>query len=593
VPSVDQVELSGKAGTSQHTAITLTNTSNHPQVVTDSSRTVGATTFTDTRTIGITAPSTSDKLPAEGALAAAPITFTVPPGTPLLDTTMVWPGTKSSGQLSVILVDPSGRFVQQSYDYGFADNQYVTVHDPVPGKWTAKVVWSNGRAHLQEPPLTPGSFRGNATIEFVGKKFASAGITGTPVRFIPAGGSATFDFTVPLPAKAGDVPSSIQFDAVGGPHLTVPVDRRALIPTVPGQDNKFDVTVVGGVGRVFGGGQGFYLDVPGGHHNLTVDLAAPDSGTPLQFYLVSPDRQILSGDVNATESTWNSDATQAANGGASLTVDHPVAGRWQLLVILTNPLSGKEFSETVTGKVRFDATSARATGLPAGGAVKAGSTVTASVDVTNTGLTGQWFFLDPRLSGQAKVNLVPSSGDTSLTLPLHTSSSTPPSWIIPPHTAAFSASTTASMPVDLDLFAVLGSPEKLALATNRPDHAVTDTVSANQLAIGTWGSDVQAVGPFPNGAPAGTAKIGASAITAPFDPSFSSETGDYWQGAVGGAAATPVFVPAGATRTIKITIRPTAPAGAAVHGTVYVDTYNPLAGEGSELIGLPYAYTVN
>ncbi|QUQ70363.1 S8 family serine peptidase [Kutzneria sp. CA-103260] len=593
VPSVDQVSLSGKAGTSQHTSITLTNTSNRPQVVTDTSRTVGATTFTDARTIGITAPSSSDKLPAEGALAAAPVTFTVPPGTPLLDATMVWPGTQSSGQLSVILVDPAGKYVQQSYDYGFADNQYITVHDPVPGKWTAKIVWSNGRAHLQEPPLTPGSFRGNASIEFVGKKFASAGITGTPARVIPAGGSARFDFTVPLPATAGDVTSSVQFDSLGGSHLSVPVNARALIPAVPGQDNKFSVNVIGGVGRGFGGGQGFYLDVPGGHKSLTVDLAAPDSGTPLEFYLVSPDGQMLSGDVNATEGTWNDSSTRTANGGSSLTVDQPLAGRWQLLVILTNPVSGKEFSEQVSGKVRFDASTAKASGLPAGGSIKSGSTVTASVDVTNTGLTGQWFFLDPRLAGQAKVDLTPTDGVTSLKLPLHTSDTAPPSYLVPPHTSKLSSTVTASLPVDLDIYAIKGAPEKLALATNRPDHAVTDTASANQLATGTWGTDVQAIGPFPNGSPAGTAKISANAVTAPFDPWFSSETGDFWQHTVAGPAATPVFIPAGATRTIKITLKPTGPAGTAVRGTVYVDTFNPLIGQGSELTGIPYSYTVS
>jgi hypothetical protein len=30
-----------------------------------------------------------------------------------------------------------------------------------------------------------------------------------------------------------------------------------------------------------------------------------------------------------------------------------------------------------------------------------------------------------------------------------------------------------------------------------------------------------------------------------------------------------------------------------VHGTVYVDTYNPLAHQGSELAAIPYGYTVS
>ena len=593
VPSVDQIDLVGKAGTSQHASVTLTNAGSTPQVVTDSSRTEGGQTFAVDKTIGITAPSTSDKIPAEGAPATTPVTFDVPAGTPLLDATMAWPGTQTSGQLSVLLIDPQGKFVQQSYDYGYSDFQYITVHNPVPGKWTAKVVWSNGRAHLQQPPLTPGSFRGNAQIRFAGHTFTSAGIVGTPVRVIPAGGSATFDFSVPLPAKPGDSPASVQFDALGGQHLSLPVSRRALIPTVPGQANNFSATITGGVGRDVGSEKGFYLDVPAGHRSMTVDLSAPDPGTPLEFYLVSPDKQLLSGDDNATESTWNNASTRTGNGGTSLTVDQPVAGRWQLLVVLTNPVSGTEFSEQVAGKVRFDATTARASGLPNGTKIKSGSTVTASVEVTNTGLTGQYFFLDPRLAGQSQIGLTPYQGNSTVTLPWHTSGTTPPSWIIPPHTSKLSETATSTLPVDLDLANDKGAPEYLATATNKPNHEVTVTALGNQVATGSWTTDVQGVGPFPNGAPDGVARVAMTATTEQFDPWVSSETGDYWQRAISGPAATPVFVTPGVSRSIKITFTPTAPVGTVVHGTVYVDTVNPLAGQGSELIGIPYSYTVS
>ena len=38
------------------------------------------------------------------------------------------------------------------------DYQHVDVHDPRPGTWTVKVVWNNGRMHLQDKPLKPGSY---------------------------------------------------------------------------------------------------------------------------------------------------------------------------------------------------------------------------------------------------------------------------------------------------------------------------------------------------------------------------------------------------------------------------------------------------
>jgi|1186.fasta_scaffold221844_2 hypothetical protein len=44
---------------------------------------------------------------------------------------------------------------------------------------------------------------------------------------------------------------------------------------------------------------------------------------------------------------------------------------------------------------------------------------------------------------------------------------------------------------------------------------------------------------------------------------------------------------------MNLTPTPTAPAGTVVHGTVYVDTGSPFSAVmGSELIGIPYSYTV-
>jgi hypothetical protein len=593
VPAVGQVDLTGKGGTAPSTSITLTNTSSQPQKVTRTSRALGAQTFETDKTVGITAPADPANLPLLGGAAAAPFTFDVAAGTPLLDATMTWPGTADSGQLSMVLEDPQGRYVQQSYDYGFTDYQYINVHDPVAGKWTAKIVWSNGRGHLTEKPITPGSFRGNALVRFTGHSYASAGVTGTAAKTIPAGGSATFDLKVPLPAAAGDAPASIQFDSGSGQHLTVPVDRRTLIPTDAGKDNNFAVTVTGGVGRVVGEERGYYLDVPAGHRSLSIDLGTPDSATPLEFYLVSPDKQIISADVNATEKTWNTSSTRAGSKNANLTADRPMAGRWQLLAILTSQVSGKAFSEQVTGKLRFDQTTARGNNLPSGSKIKAGSTVTASVEVTNTGAAGQYFFLDPRLAGQTKYALTPYQGDSKLTLPVHTSGSTLPSFIVPPHTSRIDATATASLPVDIDLFFDKGNPEILAKAKHAAGNSVTATDRADQVAAGSWTTDVQQPGPTPNGAAAGTAAVSFSATGQQFDPWATSSTGDYWQRAVAGPAAKPLFVVPGVSSSINFSITPTAPVGTVVHGVVYVDTLNPLAGTGSELIGLPYSYTVS
>ncbi|GAB3882070.1 hypothetical protein GCM10029964_039200 [Kibdelosporangium lantanae] len=160
VPAQTQLNLIGAAGTTQHSSLTLTNTSSRPQVVTQTSRALGGPTWNFTKTEQVTGqtppPSQPKAGPAEGPEAAPAFTFNVQNGTPFFEASMVWQGTPTSGQLVFELFDPQGRLVQESYDYGFTDFQHVDVHDPVPGTWTAKILWGNGRGHYQEPVPTPG-----------------------------------------------------------------------------------------------------------------------------------------------------------------------------------------------------------------------------------------------------------------------------------------------------------------------------------------------------------------------------------------------------------------------------------------------------
>jgi hypothetical protein len=52
-----------------------------------------------------------------------------------------------------------------------------------------------------------------------------------------------------------------------------------------------------------------------------------------------------------------------------------------------------------------------------------------------------------------------------------------------------------------------------------------------------------------------------------------------------------VFVPAGGTATITVTVAAGGPSGTVVAGTLFVDTFNTLDGQGSELTGIPYRFT--
>jgi hypothetical protein len=587
IPSTTQFDVTAAGGSTQRVSETLTNESRRPQLVTAGSRTLGGQTFQFNKKVqvtGATPPAANPPGgPGESPRATPSFTFTVPAGTPWLNAEMAWPGTATSGQLAFELFDPHGDLVQQSYDFGFTDFQHVGVHDPAPGRWTEKILWDNGRDHFQEALETPGTFRGTVSIQNTGSRYTSAGVH-LESKLIPAGGSARFDLSVPMPEQAGDAPASVQFDSNLGTHVSVPLARRVLIPTAG--SGKFTTTLTGGVGRGLNQYLSYYLDVPRGRRDMTIDMTSIDPATEVLFLLVSPDGQILSGDANAVETAWNNGQSRAT-GAASMTVDRPSAGRWELITLLDSASSGTEFSQTVNGRVRFDTVDVRASGLPDSTRTTVGGSRTTAVTVRNTSAAGEFVFLDPRNDQATDVTLPPVAGQSSIDLPEDTASTSPPVYNVPPHTSALAQTFSSTVPADDYLEFGDGNPGGFLFAGT----SGVNTVSADQLAFGTWFTDVGEVGPFPTTAPAGTATLSLSAHMQPFDPGVTSTTGDFWLTSVGGPAGNAVFVPAGGTVHIPVTIKPTVAAGTAVHGTVYVDTWNNLAGQGSELAALPYSYT--
>ncbi|WP_075737102.1 S8 family serine peptidase [Streptomyces acidiscabies] len=584
IPSAGQLNVIGKPGSTQDTAVSLTNTAARPQRVTMTSRTVGAQTFSAQRKVTVGAPLAGDD--REGALAARPFTVQVPKGTPLLDAEMVWPGTADSGKLALVLVDPDGRLTQFSYDYdgyGLHSNyQHVDVHDPRPGAWTVKVVWSNGRMHLQEKPLKPGSYRGPVTVRLTGHRYTTAGVP-EQTRTVPAGGTARFPVRVPLPRTAGDAPFSLQFASDAGTRMSLPVARRTLIPTDPaqGHSTSFAATVTGGVGRDVGQTKGYYLDVPAGRRGLTIDLTAEDPAATLVYYLISPDGQVLARD---TDRTAGKDSVPTKY--ASLAANRPAAGRWTLIVGLPDAVSGKAFSQQVTGKVRFDSVTASAPGLPdsASRVLKRGSSLTVPVQVVNSGPAVRFYFLDPRLDSMAEISAFPLGDDKSGTAKINEGG---PTWTVPSHTTGLVATASADRPVDLNLYPWTGAPA--VFGRTGPGGTTVATARAGQLAAGQWTTDVSDQGPFRDKpAGTGTAKVTLTATTQAFDPAAKASTGAYWDPS---ADFDSVRAAPGKTATMHLTLTPTAPVGTVVHGTVYIDTDSPFVA-GSELIGIPYTYTV-
>lgn len=357
VSSPTQLDITADAGVS-HQSVTLFNTSRHDTRVRATYRELGpATQLGRTVTEPVSAPDPSLPVPAEGARAARPITFDVPRGLDRLSADMLIPDPANSTILSFTLVDPRGALTQISYDFGTPPNrpgrngtvsniQHVEVTAPTPGRWTAKILWANGRAHLQEAPNVPGTFTGDISFRVTGRHFVTHPASDR-VR-IPAHSSATVPLRVFMPTAPGDHPESVRFAADNGARTSVPVARRTLIPAEGG---PFDTTITSSVGRQVGQISTFNLDVPAGKQDLDVSFHAPDASADnqLTFWLLDPN-----GVVVARQSTPTTDADGNPVAAATLVAPNPVAGRWEIDVELNLTTSGREFSQLVSGVVGYD-----------------------------------------------------------------------------------------------------------------------------------------------------------------------------------------------------------------------------------------------
>ncbi len=108
-----QLDVQGPGGSTVNKSVTLYNASSSTERVTGTYRSLGSeTSFGSPVTENVSAPPAP--FPAQGATAAAPIKFTVPKGTDVLDADMRWPDPTNNDDniLSFILTDPAGRLAQ-------------------------------------------------------------------------------------------------------------------------------------------------------------------------------------------------------------------------------------------------------------------------------------------------------------------------------------------------------------------------------------------------------------------------------------------------------------------------------------------------
>ena len=99
---------------------------------------------------------------------------------------------------------------------------------------------------------------------------------------------------------------------------------------------------------------------------------------------------------------------------------------------------------------------------------------------------------------------------------------------------------------------------------------VSESGAGNYITRGIWFTNMQQIGPFTDaGAPPGETTITASMRTLGFDPDVSSNTGDPYGSSVdpnNDGFDNPVRIAPGQTKTIKVTVTPTAGKGKTVSG---------------------------
>ncbi len=426
-----QLDVSGNGGQTVPGQLSVYNASNTTTLVSAWLRELGpAHQLGRTVTESVSAPPATAPVPADGAQAAAPIRFYVPRGTDHLNANMIWPDPTNSNTLYYILFDPQGRVVQVSYDYGTASTragalgtvpniQHTEVSDPTPGLWTARILWGNGRSHLQEPPNIPGTYTGSMSFQVTGQNYqllpAGSGFTRIPAR-----SSGTVNVRVPLATAPGDHDLSVQLAGTNGDNASVPVLARTLIPSSGG---AFQATMGTSVGRNQGSPSTlFFVNAPAGEQSMEVALntadASPDN--PYTYELFDPNGNEVVAD--ATPTTTIVPTPSPAVALANLSVANPIPGRWEIVVVLNLTTSGNEFSQVINGDVTFNNSGVSvASGLPTSTSttIAQGTSQPVVLNVTNTLGVGRTYTFSSNQPDIASVSAyIPAGATQQVTLQL-------------------------------------------------------------------------------------------------------------------------------------------------------------------------------
>ncbi|MDX6345079.1 MAG: hypothetical protein QOH87_5217 [Trebonia sp.] len=617
--SSNQLNYVGKPGAAASWSVTVTNTAHTAQAVAVAGRGFNGGSVVKQATVALSDAKSPHFTNWTGAASNfGTVKFSVPHGQALLNASIAWPtSTSATGNLNarvrVILVDPSGKLAAHSLPQGVGGYGSAQVLHPAAGTWTAVIFSDTAKAGG-----TAGTVRFGASV-------SSAQSFGTvsPSRLVLApGASRVVHVSARVPAGAGDASGSVVFtagaggaaaaaaaaDSAGGP-VSVPVTVRGQVPTGLGVTGKFSGVLTGGNGRAPGEGQvaaySFKVpsDLPVLLRNIDVDvLLANDPANEVSGYLVAPGGETMGYGSSYLTTGFDSSGVpvESPKRQLSLYTSNPIPGVWTLIIDFTSPVPGDELSDPYTGQIRFNAVSFSRGTLPDSPSVSLtrGKAVTYKITLRNAGAAPEDIFLDPRLTSLKSYLLQPQDQVTGVKLPIP-GSVDPPEWIVPTMTHSVSVAAASSVPVMFDFAPFPGDPDEASSAGRTVSAAYPSGNAVTPVTQGLWFAVPAEIGPYPaSGAPAAPVTTAMTATMQQFDTSASPATGDFWKFAVSPLATSASYslftVNAGQTRTISLTVQPSAPSGTVVRGTLYIDDFVDSLQflSGSQLVALPYAYTV-
>jgi hypothetical protein len=499
--------------------------------------------------------------------------FTVPAGTDRLLASDAWSGPTS--RIGLALIDPSGAYAAYTRPQGNGNHGQVDVRKPAAGTWKAVVF------------VRSGAFTGTVHLEFATQDYAAVDKVTPASQTLSPGQTGKFHFHTTMPAAPGDSAHDLVVSDSSGDATVVPVVLRSLVPTTP-HGGTFDGTLLGGNGREFVGQTDTYqFKVPGGRKALSVSLSWPDNvGTVVLGSLIDPDGTLLgsASSLHIDPST----GTESATNGLEAFALSPQPGLWKFVMSVLSPTGGTVLSSPYHGVVSFDPPQIAVTGLPHG-PVQAGSPITATVSVTNTGPGTMDVFADPRLADQSETDSLAALGSATVALP----GTNVPSFLVPTQTDSVLGVGIGTRPIVLEMgFGLIGEGDPDLLGTSNGNNAVATFSGPPELSNGPWFLAPGLRGPFAAAA-SGSATVGMVAHTKAFDRSVGSSTGDLWRFSIDNAPAyTPLTLGPGQSGTITVTFTPQGSKNDKVSGVLYVDDFSLFTFTGNEQMAFPYDYKI-